>query len=181
MYGELNVGKRKKWWLNFQKLKDTSTLPWVCIGDFNEAPDTARGRLDRACVTNSWLAIYPTSTLTHIFLHRSDHRPILLKASKQSDLAPRGRFKRFRFEAIWIQSNTCEEIIKSCWEEGHSLDGGTDLLEKRDRCKVGFLQWNKMKFGNIQRNAEVIRKQFKKLHGEERTDMVKARIGELKA
>ncbi|KAK4425003.1 hypothetical protein Salat_1693900 [Sesamum alatum] len=36
VYGESDQNKRKIFWALLKKLSDSSTLPWLCMGDYNE-------------------------------------------------------------------------------------------------------------------------------------------------
>ena len=36
MYGEAQTAERHKTWDMLKRIKSSSSLPWVCIGDFNE-------------------------------------------------------------------------------------------------------------------------------------------------
>ena len=40
-YGEPNTTKRHEAWSKLQALKDLGSLPWLCVGDFNEIPQQA--------------------------------------------------------------------------------------------------------------------------------------------
>ena len=145
-------------------LSTRSTLPWVCMGDFNEichrgekagggerpewqmkafssainksklrdlgfvGPEFTwsrrlgtRGwvqeRLDRALVSPNWTSLFPQVRMYNVASYSSDHNMLILKA-----IPPKGRNKRgkrlFRFEAMWLKEDKCDEVVKEAWGRG---------------------------------------------------------------
>lgn len=54
-----------------------------------------------------------------------------------------GRSRRsFRFEAIWIRKNECEDIIKRMWERNDETNPSMGMIFKGEQCRLEFLQWS---------------------------------------
>lgn len=84
--------------------------------------DNTQERLDRVVVNTGWREKFQDSSVTHLFSHASDHKPILLHAWYAQRY--RGRSTRaFRFEEAWLTRDDCEKVIREAW----SLVGNMEL------------------------------------------------------
>ena len=124
-YGRPEEHRKHESWGYLRNLHCRSSLPWLCIGDYNEILTSiekqgripkpnrlmeefrivllwcglvdlgfygniftwrngrlgeafVQERLDRACVTIEWKALFPHSKVTHLQASYSDHDPIML-------------------------------------------------------------------------------------------------------
>ena len=76
--------------------------------------ENTKERLDKVVVNTSWRDIFQGNSITHLFSHTSDHRPILLHA--RTDLRCCGRSTRsFKFEKDWLMRDDCEKVINEAW------------------------------------------------------------------
>lgn len=67
-------------------------------------------RLDRGVAIVDWILRFSTTQIHHLEAFHSDHRPIILISdSEQKRFYRKGR--PFRFEAMSLQDNTCEEVV----------------------------------------------------------------------
>ncbi|XP_040988956.1 uncharacterized protein LOC121236574 [Juglans microcarpa x Juglans regia] len=101
-------------------------------------------RLDRFVANMKWMECFPQSRVYHCSAAYSDHLPISLSLS---DGLARRRSKLFRFEAMWIEEDECEEVISRHWQEAA---GGNNLMaisKKIKACSRGLEVWNEKKFG----------------------------------
>ncbi|KAL0410924.1 UNVERIFIED_CONTAM: hypothetical protein Slati_3682100 [Sesamum latifolium] len=135
LYGHPEAAKRTETWSLLQKLRDFSSRPWLCAGDFNEilsmdektgaphprrqieefrsciadcqimdlgccgakftwcnrreAPNTVRVRLDRACASMSWQAMFPHTRVTTEAARGSDHNPLIINLEVEGTAAER--------------------------------------------------------------------------------------------
>ena len=116
-------------------------------------PNTIRARLDCACATQDFLDLFLESKIKHMHSILADHLPIVfsfenfIKFSKTKNEAK--RFKRFMFEAIWIKTDVCENIIHQSWESTSVDNACVNLLKNTDECQMGLLRWSRSKFGNV--------------------------------
>lgn len=75
-------------------------------------------RLDRGVAIVDWILHFSTARIHHLETFHLDHRPIILISdSEQKRFYRKGR--PFRFEAIWLQDTTCEEVVVNSWAEVH--------------------------------------------------------------
>lgn len=62
-----------------------------------------------------WRDHFPCATVNHLLQTSLDHLPVLLNIDGSIPATVRGH-KQFRFEAIWVQDNTCQDVIRPCWD-----------------------------------------------------------------
>ncbi|KAL2935345.1 hypothetical protein RDABS01_018463, partial [Bienertia sinuspersici] len=77
-----------------------------------------RERLDRFLENDGWCDLFPSLTVVHLPIYRSDHAPILLKA--ESHEGRRGRERLFHFESLWLSSEDCVQVVRGAWNEGEN-------------------------------------------------------------
>ncbi|KAK9689802.1 hypothetical protein RND81_09G081800 [Saponaria officinalis] len=184
-YGWPAVADRHLSWKLLCLLGRQSSLPWVCVGDFNEilyatemkggsraqwqmnnfreAADTQaeeanrQSRLDRAMCTGTWSDLFPYAKLLHMGREWSDHAP--------SKLLLNGRVEReksskiFRFVQLWVGMEGCEEVIVNGGE-----NGGGDLIATLDACASGLVRWKVVNIGKIVREINKKRRQLDRLN-----------------
>lgn len=78
-------------------------------------PGTVRCRLDRVCVNEEAIYLSLTTMVSHIEQPSLDHIPIFFRLARPDKPAPLSRGRPFRFEAMWIHKDDCEEIIHKVW------------------------------------------------------------------
>ncbi|KAL0453957.1 UNVERIFIED_CONTAM: hypothetical protein Slati_1373800 [Sesamum latifolium] len=76
-----------------------------------EEPHTVWKRLDRACINTAWISKRPDSRITHLQRVYSDHAPILFERRPYAWKGRKRGKKPIRFEAMWIKSETCEQVF----------------------------------------------------------------------
>lgn len=103
--------------------------------------ENTQERLDRAVANTGWREKFIASSVTHLFSHASDHRPLLLRA--KSDLRRRGKnTKSFRFEEAWLMRVECEEVITDAWGSVSTLESGLrGMQEKISKCRFSLQAW----------------------------------------
>ena len=120
-------------------------------------------RLDRGVATVDWFLRFPTSRIHHLECFHSDHRPILLISDvEQKRFYRKGR--PFRFEAMWVKDNTCEEVIKESWAGLDDANPVRNLLRKITSCQDNLQTWNRVSFGHVK---TTLAKKLKELSGAE--------------
>ncbi|XP_050281349.1 uncharacterized protein LOC126722235 [Quercus robur] len=84
-------------------------------------------RLDRVLATANWILKFPSIRLHHLQGLSSDHKPLWLASDDVNTRFYRPQ-KPFRFEAMWLKDDRCEEVVHSAWDM--CRDGDTkDLLK----------------------------------------------------
>ena len=112
--------------INFCDLKDIGFVGPKFTWIYQKADGTQIWeRLDRALATAEWLELFPAAKLYHQSTLASDHSMLLLRMVAGSN---RKRVKRsFKFESIWLKESSCEEVVRSAWEEGVVTSSGWEL------------------------------------------------------
>ena len=118
-----------------------------------------RERLDRALVSTNWTSLFPHVRIYNVATHLSDHNMLILKA-----IPPRSRNKRrkrlFRFEAMWIKEDECDEVVKNAWERGRILESQNQFRRCLLECRSSLQSWNSTKFGHVGRNIASLSKKL---------------------
>ena len=102
---------------------------------------SAKSRLDRFLVSDSWLCLWP-DTSQHV-LHRdfSDYCPIILK-TKMVDWGP----KPFRVVDCWLKHKGYHSMVKEAWSADHQGGWGAVALKNKLRnLRLSIKQWCKDK------------------------------------
>ena len=76
-----------------------------------------------------WTKKFPTSRVSHLFSHASDHIPILLTTMNDRRLRGWGA-SGFKFEECWLLWDDCEEAVGGAWNKG--AQGSLGLSGLRD-------------------------------------------------
>ncbi|KAL9151827.1 hypothetical protein ABFS82_11G077500 [Erythranthe guttata] len=145
-----------------------------------EAPDTVRSRIDRVCANNAWLHLFPQSRVQHLELPGSDHVPILFEGCCPSHSFNRRTRRPFRFEAMWIRRDDCEEVIRQQWESISNSNPVEDLLLKNEGCQIALQSWSKSTLSQPQRRIEKIQKKMHALRCGLQTENSKLELQNLK-
>ncbi|XP_012852582.1 PREDICTED: uncharacterized protein LOC105972190 [Erythranthe guttata] len=144
-YGNPNEQLRYQSWSLLRQLATLSNEEWICAGNFNamlsisekagDGTDTTRERLDKAC--GNYERVY------------SDHIPLLIEWRSKVISNQRARSRGFKFEAMWLKSEGCEQVVKENWFPNNSQHNLGEQWSNMENCKVGLLQWNRDNFGAV--------------------------------
>ncbi|XP_027086733.2 uncharacterized protein [Coffea arabica] len=178
-YGHPDASKRKYSWDSLCQLSSQSRLPWLCIGDYNEVLN--QSEFEGSGPRNNWQIMNFRQALMDSNLHDVGYEVFsfenFFKSSKTTNEAKRHR--RFRFEAMWIKADDCENVIRQSSESTSADNACVNLFKKTDKCRMGLLQWSKSKFGNVCSAADDLRKKIAKLQQGTLSDAVNSHIGTL--
>ncbi|KAL0446010.1 UNVERIFIED_CONTAM: hypothetical protein Slati_1728900, partial [Sesamum latifolium] len=129
----------------------------------HEYPHTVRCRLDRGLADARWRSLFPSAQVSHLSSTYSDHYPLLV------ELAPRPQPQHFthnrpwRFEAFWVKSTECEEIIRESWNTSRASSLNQDLWQNLESCRLGLLTWSKKYFAQHHRRIHFLECQLAEL------------------
>jgi len=111
-----------------------------------ECSNHIKERLDKYCVSESWINQFPRYTNYHLLRYSYDHSPILLEFWDKSEC--RGhRFKRQkiqRFEEVWSHDKESFHIVKNIW----TMTNG-DSTAKIQATLHYLSRWGKSQFGDL--------------------------------
>jgi exonuclease III len=121
-------------------------------------------RLDRGFSNMEWSLLFPNAVVQHLIESSSDHCALLL--------CPDGMRKRktpyrFHFEAMWMRSDDCRNIIKQAWHPPDVEETTLTLSDRISSCATHLTQWNKSVFGNVTRQMAHQKRQLQNLMQEE--------------
>ncbi|KAL0433800.1 UNVERIFIED_CONTAM: hypothetical protein Slati_2714300 [Sesamum latifolium] len=68
--------------------------------------------------------------------------------------------KRLRFEAMWLRSDQCEEVIQTTWNAVGATNPNVEVWEKVKSCRMGLIQWEKTYFGHVKRGIKKLEDQI---------------------
>ena len=104
--------------------------------------DCVYERLDRGCCTTDWKILFPNAQIRHVPFSNSDHAALVLNLNL---LLPRNNtpFKRFKFENVWLQMDSCEEVIQAAWTQPQSGHLMYQVCQRIKSCRMALLNWSK--------------------------------------
>ena len=151
--------------INFCDLKDIGFVGPRFTWIYQKADGTQiRERLDRALATAKWLELFPAAKLYHQSTSASDHSMLLLRMVAGSK---RKRVKRsFKFESMWLKESSCEEVVRSAWEEGVIASSDWELNSCLKICRDRLEEWNKDVFGHVGRNISDLQRRLEWLESQ---------------
>ena len=95
-----------------------------------------------------WILRFPSSRIHHLDAFHSDHKPLLLCSNSE--------FKRFYkkgrpfcFEAMWLKDNSCEGVIRDCWDSRQQSVSVWGFTRKIMACQENLKVWNRTTFGHV--------------------------------
>ncbi|KAL0314933.1 UNVERIFIED_CONTAM: putative mitochondrial protein [Sesamum angustifolium] len=147
-----------------------------------EWPHTVQARLDRACASVNWSQRFPHARVVHLPALGSDHAPLILDtdSGRQMEYHPGSR-RVWRFEAMWLRKEDCENVVSDAWLPSLDSDHTNSLLSNLERCRLGFIRWSKNSFGQIRKKVRQLERRIVKLRNLTATKEVTAEIRECTA
>ncbi|XP_065635520.1 uncharacterized protein LOC136070080 [Quercus suber] len=153
-----DTARRHEAWSELRRLNHHPTVPWICMGDFNELV-SQEGKLGGAQRPNYQMQLFRDVIdecgfmdlglqINHLRCDSSDHVPILLSLS---GLGPPPRNKPFRFEEMWLSDSQCGDIVEATWRSMLDNDSDDAILTRVERCGRDLAWWDKNCFGNVRR------------------------------
>ncbi|RVW31876.1 Transposon TX1 uncharacterized 149 kDa protein [Vitis vinifera] len=153
-YGFLNRSQRHLSWNLLRFLYSASSLPWCCLGDFNDIVylhlkgypftwERGRGsshwveeRLDWALVNVSWLNLFSDAKLNNLVAPVSDHSPIELNTVDKFSCVYK---HRFQFENGWLKEDGLDFVVSNAWRSPHA----ESLIDKIYTCSFALKEWGR--------------------------------------
>ncbi|KAL0333567.1 UNVERIFIED_CONTAM: hypothetical protein Sangu_1512900 [Sesamum angustifolium] len=131
LYGEPETTKREATWRLLSQLHTRSVRPWLVAGDFNEILDQSE----------KWGG--PPRPLWQI----RKFRRALTDCDGRPALNLRG-FRPWRFEAAWLQTEQCANIVAENWRCPLSSNPTMALFERLEACQQSLTRWSKESIHN---------------------------------
>ena len=129
-----------------------------------------RQRLDRAVANDGWREKYQASTVTHLFSHASDHRPLVLQTKSDWRVHNKGP-RAFKFEESWLMWDDCEKMVLESWNKDESAQSGMHNIKEGIRnCGSELLAWVSSKTHPDAEAIKKLQKQVEELSMAEQTE-----------
>ena len=129
-----------------------------------------RQRLDRAVANDGWREKYQASTVTHLFSHASDHRPLVLQTKSDWRVHNKGP-QAFKFEESWLMWDDSEKMVLESWNKDESAQSGMHNIKERIRnCGSELLAWVSSKTHPDAEEIKKLQKQVEELSMAEQTE-----------
>ncbi|KAL4637806.1 hypothetical protein ACB092_03G102900 [Castanea dentata] len=137
----------------------------------NKRPGEAniRERLDRAVANAEWRGEFPASTVTHLFSHASDHRPLVLQIKEWGNKSRMSR--AFKFEESWLLWEDCERVVSEAWDNvGGAHIGLNKAKDKINKCGEELVAWGSTKVHPEAEEFKELQKKLEKLSMEDASE-----------
>ncbi|KAJ8435080.1 hypothetical protein Cgig2_032971 [Carnegiea gigantea] len=131
-----------------------------CYWESREDREVIEERLDRFCASVEWSVLFPEVEVVHLDEQLSDYLPRLVKLQQGRVRKGRGR-RHFQFKNMWLQEESCRQLIKEVWEATAWDDPWTNVTSKIDGCSRALARWNHEMFGEIQHRIRQLAEQLK--------------------
>ncbi|XP_041020228.1 uncharacterized protein LOC121261886 [Juglans microcarpa x Juglans regia] len=105
--------------------------------------------------------LFPHAVVLHGTVAYSDHLPVIFDSLYSR---PRPHVKQhFRFEAMWVSEERCEQIIDQVWSHKGTSLGMEEVLHLLKGCGEELASWNKVSFGQVRRKLNEARNELVRL------------------
>lgn len=99
-----------------------------------------------------WCTLFPHANITHLTSLSSDHMPILLDTCLKVSCGPRP----FRFEAMWLNDDSCFDVVHNAWNLTVSGSLSFQICYKIKFVKKALTEWNNSHLGNLHTKTKLI-------------------------
>ncbi|KAL0434525.1 UNVERIFIED_CONTAM: putative mitochondrial protein [Sesamum latifolium] len=89
------------------------------------------------------MKFFPNARVQHLPPLGSDHAPLILDVMGSAQPPLPIPNKPIRFEALWLRSKQCEEVVRKAWSRSLSSD---DFLGQLENCRDSLVIWSKKEF-----------------------------------
>ncbi|OMO88682.1 reverse transcriptase [Corchorus capsularis] len=158
----VDFDERRRLYERITDIVHIGELPIVCCGDFNDIlcqEEKSGGNLKAKRKIDCFKDFvhgcnfidmgFKGQQYAWFYRIGSDHSPILLDTCYSEEKAMRS----FKFEAMWLESPDCEDVVKRGWSVPFEGSGCYQLVNKLKKSKNELIAWSKKAFPN---NRKVI-------------------------
>lgn len=113
-------------------------------------------RLDRFLASADWCELFPSYSVVHLPIYRSDHCHMMI--TSDHSFSDRVGAKFFKFESYWLSREDCREVVYEAWNSRV----GEDLDVKIDHCAKRLRSWASKHFEDILKKIRTTEKKLAK-------------------
>lgn len=128
-----------------QLLMDGSFFTW---SNMQEGDTNIQERLDQFFATIDWLTLFPSPQVLSFPTSYSNHICLILNIIGLVEVSRQSK-KPFRFEAIWIGADGCDDVISEFWSDRVEFDTVKTLEYALCLCSHNLDDRKHIHFGNI--------------------------------
>ncbi|KAL0412614.1 UNVERIFIED_CONTAM: LINE-1 retrotransposable element O protein [Sesamum radiatum] len=121
------------------------------------------------------MQLFPDVSVTHLPVNCSDHKALLLRLS-DAQVFVRQNSRPWRFEAAWLQSDQCEQVVAKSWGRFLGCNRDTGVARQIEACQSSLSQWSKSVFHKQQKRGHLLEEKMARLLGKQVTPEVNAEI-----
>lgn len=124
---------------------------------------------------SEWLQQFPKSSVEHLVRNQSDHCPVWIIWNKRACFSRRKR-KPFRFEAMWLQDESCPAIIQEAWSPQSIAACPSEWSRKINKVAAALKSWDRDHFGRVSSRIELLRNNLLKLQTQQPSSRLLAQM-----
>jgi hypothetical protein len=118
-----------------------------------------RERLDRAVANSAWRSLFSLVEVINGDPRHSDHRPVIIKLDGScTEEVQNCQNRCFKFEARWLQEESCEDLVKKAWDEVFLL-GATEVKDGLKGVAGVLTDWNRNVLGDLEKCIKRLKKE----------------------
>ncbi|KAK4395938.1 hypothetical protein Sango_1748100 [Sesamum angolense] len=138
-------------------------------------PNTVLGRLDRACASGSWSQLFLNATIENLPVSCLDHKVLLIRLEDRPTYTLQCS-RPCRFEAAWLQSEQCEDIVAASWGSSRGLGGSLEVASKLASCQQILHWWSRDVFRADKGRLKFLENRLKRLLAGSLTEWIQEEI-----
>ncbi|KAL0357534.1 UNVERIFIED_CONTAM: putative mitochondrial protein [Sesamum calycinum] len=138
-------------------------------------PHTVSERLDRACANLDWSHLFPDASVSHIPVACSDHKAVVVQL-RDRPVQTQQWSRPWRFEAAWLQSKQCEQVVENSWIRGGDVSRLTGIAEKLTICQDTLRGWSSTVFRGTKGRVKSLKNRLQRLLASRITPAVQEEI-----
>ncbi|KAL0322092.1 UNVERIFIED_CONTAM: hypothetical protein Scaly_2505600 [Sesamum calycinum] len=105
------------------------------------APTTVRPLFDKACANSGLSSLFPDVSINHVPMTCSDHAALLIRLADTQGFGSKASWP-WRFEAAWLQSAQCEQVVADSWMSALRNIQETVLSNQIACCQANLKRWS---------------------------------------
>ncbi|XP_026432418.1 uncharacterized protein LOC113329808 [Papaver somniferum] len=159
MYGSTYFNKKKDQWDLMMQISENIMQPWLIVGDLNlHLHDTSEASSfsteDR--YVQEKMNICGFMDIGYTVQAGSDHCPIMLIPKETTS----NTWRPFKFFVMWMKHFAFRNQLQIAWNTNVNGFVAFNLTNKQQRTRKILSYWNKIEFGNIDRNINNLQTQL---------------------
>jgi hypothetical protein len=115
-----------------------------------DGAENVQVRLDRATCNESFIDLFPGTTVEHVMTEDSDHQALLIRAMETAPTRRPAGDRPFRFEEAWTRHETYDDMVAEAWASSDvGAQGVRACIQRLGRVASSMQRWARAVFGSI--------------------------------